>query len=116
MTYRPPIHFAELLGFSKEVLRLLDDDEFAKLQTALSLAPGSGKVIKTSEGLRKLRWAGSGRGKSGGLRVIYYWWVAPEIIILCDIYPKNEKENLSPRDIQDLCQQVESFRRQYGKS
>jgi mRNA-degrading endonuclease RelE of RelBE toxin-antitoxin system len=77
------------------------------LQIALAANPELGKIIRGSGGLRKVRWARPGRGKSGGVRVIYYWWVTDGIITLADIYSKNEKEDLTPREIEALRQQVE---------
>jgi len=50
----------------------MHDDDYAELQLVLAARPDAGKVIKGSAGMRKLRWAGSGRGKRGELRVIYY--------------------------------------------
>ncbi len=64
-------------------------------------------IIRNGGGLRKIRWARSGHGKSGGLRVIYYWRTAQGQIILADIFPKNEKENLSAAEIANLRKQIE---------
>ncbi len=80
--------FEELSGFTKSVTRLLEDESYAELQFALAANPDAG------------------RGKSGGVRVLYYWWVAEDLITLADIYPKNEKEDLTPREIEDLRQQI----------
>jgi mRNA-degrading endonuclease RelE of RelBE toxin-antitoxin system len=64
--------------------------------------PESGDLIRGAGGLRKLRWAGSGRGKRGGLRVIYYWHVPGNIILFLLAYPKNEQKNLTPAQIKIL--------------
>ena len=63
--------FEELSGFTKRVLRLLEDESYATFQFALAANPELGKLIKNSGGLRKVRWSLPGRGKSGGVRVIY---------------------------------------------
>ena len=87
---------------------MLDDADYTGLQISLSENPELGKLIQQSGGLRKVRWALPGRGKSGGGRVIYYYWGREEdMITLCSIYPKNEKENLSRAEIQDLRKQLE---------
>ena len=76
----------------------LNDDEFAGLQHALLLRPEAGAVIPKGGGIRKLRWPGSGRGKRGGLRVIYYWQNRAGKIWLLTIYAKNEAEDI-PADV-----------------
>ena len=60
-------------------------------------------------GIRKMRWAGSGRGKRGGLRVIYYWQVADDQIWLLLAYPKNERDDLSHDEVKQLKRLVEQF-------
>lgn len=65
--------FIETPIFTKEVQTLLEDDEYKSLQIALLLRPEQGSIIPGSSGLRKVRWAIKGKGKRGGLRVIYYW-------------------------------------------
>lgn len=70
--------FVETPIFYKRVQQYMDDDEYTELQKHLVEHPDAGDVIKHSGGIRKIRWAGSGRGKRGGLRVIYYWWVAKD--------------------------------------
>ena len=87
----------------------MDDDEYAKLQLALALRPDWGKVIPGGGGLRKLRWAGSGRGKRGGLRIIYYWQTADNEIWMLLAYPKSEWEDLSHDQIKQLKRLVEGF-------
>jgi len=59
--------------FTRQVLALLDDDEYRRLQTVLVVHPEVGVIIPGSGGLRKLRWGAKGRGKRAGVRVIYYW-------------------------------------------
>jgi mRNA-degrading endonuclease RelE of RelBE toxin-antitoxin system len=58
--------------FTKQLLATLSDDEYRLFQNMLLTRPDAGKVIPGSGGLRKLRWTAEGRGKRGGLRVIYY--------------------------------------------
>ena len=84
----------------------MNDEEYAELQTFLAGRPDAGNVIKGSGGMRKLRWAGSGRGKRGGLRVIYYWWVAKDRISMLMIYPKNEQDDLSTNQLKLLRNQL----------
>jgi len=59
--------------FTKRVKALLSDEEYRLLQNELVARPDAGKIIPESGGLRKIRWSGSGRGKRGGTRLIYYW-------------------------------------------
>jgi mRNA-degrading endonuclease RelE of RelBE toxin-antitoxin system len=100
--------FRETSVFSRQIIGLLSDDELNALQWALMAAPESGDLIRGSGGLRKLRWAGSGRGKRGGLRVIYYWHVPGSTILLLLAYPKNEQDNLSPAHLKLLKSIIET--------
>jgi len=94
--------FIEDHAFERRRRGLLDDEELARLFVWLADHPEHGKVIRNSGGLRKIRWGIRGRGKSGGVRVIYFWWISDEKILLLDIYAKNEKEDLSPVEIAKL--------------
>ena len=96
------MEFIEVPAFTSRVLRHLGEDRYAELQSHLSRHPTAGAIIPGSKGLRKVRWSASGRGKRGGVRVIYYWHVTPEIITFLDIYPKNEKDNLTQGEIRLL--------------
>jgi len=64
--------------FTKLLTGLMSDDEYKDLQEALVTRPEMGALIKNSGGLRKLRWSLGGRGKSDGVRVIYYWMSADD--------------------------------------
>ena len=64
--------FIETKLFTKLVVAYLADDEYANLQRAIAEDPNAVDVIKGSGGVRKLRWGRSGRGKRGGVRIIYY--------------------------------------------
>lgn len=68
--------------------------------------PDAGDLIPSGRGLRKVRWRGSGRGKRGGLRIIYYWVTEDGVIILARGYPKNEQENLSAAEIKNILQLI----------
>ena len=71
MPYNQAVYtFVETKLFTRLIDEYLSDDEFAALQLSLAVKPEAGDVIKGTGGVRKMRWAGSGRGKRGGLRVI----------------------------------------------
>lgn len=93
--------------FTKQVLSTLSDDEYRLLQQVLLERPDAGKVISGSGGLRKLRWAAEGRGKRGGVRVIYYWLTAQSAILLLFIYPKNIQDDLTPDQLKKLKKIIE---------
>ena len=94
--------FVETHLFNRRVQQHMDDEESGEMQAFLALRPEAGKVIKGSGGMRKLRRAGSGRGKRGGLRVIYYWRVARDRISLLMVYPKNEQDDLTADQLKQL--------------
>ena len=69
---------------------------------ALMLRPKQGALIRGSGGLRKIRWGGSGRGKRGGIRVIYYWDDGKESFYMLLAYAKNDQEDLTPSQLRFL--------------
>lgn len=89
--------FVELPAFARYRAAYLDDDGFRGLQEALMKNPEAGDVIEGSGGLRKLRHADTrrGKGKRGGLRVIYYWWAGGRQFWLFTLYDKDEMPDLS---------------------
>ena len=89
------------------MLELLDDEQYAALQTKLARQPDAGPLIPGSGGMRKIRWAAGGRGKRGGVRLIYYWWVARDRISMLLVYPKNEQDNLSADQVKQLRRALE---------
>ena len=92
------MEFIETQTFTRLVLELLTDDEYAALQRVLVENPERGDVIKGGGGIRKLRHALPGRGKSGGVRVIYYWLRNDGQIYMLLIYPKSKKDTLTDRE------------------
>ncbi len=94
--------------FNKQVLKLLTDEEYQRLQQELIRRPDLGVIIPRSGGLRKLRWALEGRGKQGGARVIYYWAVTREQLLMLLIYPKNVQDDLTPEQLKMLRQITET--------
>jgi len=94
--------FIETSAFSKTIQALLTDDEYRELQEYLLENPAGGDLIPGGTGLRKLRWARSGTGKSGGLRTIYYWAVSLDQILMVFAYPKSKLENLTAKQLAQL--------------
>jgi mRNA-degrading endonuclease RelE of RelBE toxin-antitoxin system len=96
------MRFVETPVFTKCVTAVLDDDQYRNLQLALVLRPEQGPVIRGSGGLRKLRWVMPGRGKRGGIRLIYYWDGQTETIYMLFVYRKTEQGDLSPAQVKIL--------------
>lgn len=96
------MEFIETSVFTKTITEALTDDEFRSLQSMLSLSPASGSLIRGSGGIRKVRWARNKRGKSGGLRIIYYWITKDDQILLLFAYSKSVKEDLTPAQLKQL--------------
>jgi mRNA-degrading endonuclease RelE of RelBE toxin-antitoxin system len=93
--------------FTKRIQELITDDEYRLLQAYLVNRPDVGKIIPGSGGLRKLRWSAGGRGKRGGIRVIYYWFVSRDIILLLYAFPKSERDDLTTEQLRKLRKIIE---------
>ncbi len=101
--------FIETSLFTSRIVQLMDDDSYRELQVHLAGNPDSGAVIVGSGGVRKIRWKGSGRGKRGGSRLVYYWNSGDKILMLY-AYLKNERENLSPDQIALMREVAKEFK------
>jgi mRNA-degrading endonuclease RelE of RelBE toxin-antitoxin system len=88
--------FIELHPFATVRDKYLDDDEFAAFQLYLTDNPEAGDVIPRSGGCRKLRWAIEGRGKRGGVRIIYFLRLNSGQIVLVTMFAKNVQDNIDP--------------------
>ena len=86
--------FIETRLFTRLVYDYLDEAEYSEFQRYLSSSPDAGDVVAGTGGVRKIRWAVKGRGKRGGVRVVYVARVARDTIWLLTIYAKNEVENI----------------------
>ena len=95
--------------FTKTIKSLMSEDDYRQLQSALVIRPDMGDLIPGSGGLRKLRWRTPGRGKRGGVRVIYYWVMSREEIWMLLAYAKAKKEDLSPQQLKLLRRIVETW-------
>ncbi|MFZ2447470.1 MAG: hypothetical protein WAW37_14030 [Syntrophobacteraceae bacterium] len=86
--------FIESSIFEREVSNYLDDDEYATLQAYLVVNPEAGDLIPGSGGVRKLRWKRAGRGKRGGVRIIYYVRYRPNELWLLTLYAKAKHDTI----------------------
>lgn len=96
--YHENMEFIETQTFTRQIKELLSDDEYGDLQTELAEFPDRGDLIKGGGGIRKLRHAIQGRGKSGGIRAIYYWIKNNHQIYMLLAYPKSKKDNLTEEE------------------
>lgn len=93
--------FVETNIFSRQIKALATDDELRALQVELIAQPDKGAIIKDTGGLRKIRMAAGGQGKSGSVRVIYFLAHAEKIYLLL-AYAKNEKASLTASERAEL--------------
>ena len=102
--------FVELPAFERHRAEYLDDEGFRALQNELLANPEAGDLIKATGGLRKIRHAHPrrGKGKRGGLRVIYYWWKEGSQFWLFTLYDKDEMDDLSSEERDALRARIKS--------
>lgn len=93
--------------FTKIILDLISDDSYRQLQKELIKNPETGKIIKGSGGIRKVRWTTQDKGKRGGIRVIYYWITAEDELYMLYAYPKSKQEDLTSEQLSVLKTVVE---------
>ena len=101
------ITVVELPGYIKKVNTCLTADNQKSLVDYLAVYPESGVIMENTGGIRKLRWATENSGKSGGVRVIYYYFNETIPLYLVAMFKKNEKSNLTKAERNDLAAIVE---------
>ncbi len=104
----------ELPEFQKRALNLLKSEEKVSIINYLSLHPQSGDLLQGSGGIRKLRWSAQGRGKSGGVRVIYYYHNGSVPLFLLSVFGKGEKANISKAERNELAKLTQLLLKHYG--
>jgi mRNA-degrading endonuclease RelE of RelBE toxin-antitoxin system len=100
------VRFIETPIFTQELKGLLSDEEYRAIQLALVFRPEQGALIPRSGGLRKMRWRMGGKGKRGGVRLIYYWDKPAATVYMLFIYPKSEREDLTASQLRILSKLV----------
>ena len=100
--------FIELPPFERFRADYLDDDAFKAFQVELLANPHAGDVIKGTGGLRNVRFQDKrrGKGKRGGLRIIYYWWLGGSQFWLFTLYGKGEMTDLSDSERKALSEML----------
>jgi len=102
------VEFIETSIFTKLIYTCPTDDEYVGLQGFMLKYPGAGKVVPGSGGVRKLRWASAGKGKRGGVRVIYYFKKHENEIWMLTIYGKSEVENIPAHILRQIAEEVKN--------
>ena len=105
------VELIETPTFTRQITALLSNEDYGAFQSRLAANPGLGALIKGGSGIRRIRVAVGSRGKRGGARVIYYWAVRKDLILLLYAYAKNVSADLTPRQVAQLAKVVkEEFR------
>lgn len=115
MPITPPMAVIETEGFLSRSKAILTESERRDPVARLGANPEAGELVPGTGGVRKIRWAISGRGKRGGARVIYYYHNLSIPLFALDIYAKNEKANLTEADKRSLRRLLPILVSQYKK-
>lgn len=92
----------ETTAFTRRITTVLDDEAYRKLQIELVRDPKAGALIRGSGGLRKIRWAPDGQGKSGAIRVIYYWHRPARLLLMLLAFKKGRQERPTPAQLRAM--------------
>lgn len=108
MPYKSIMIFIETTTFTKLLPKYLTDDEYRLFQWYLILNPEVGDLVRGSGGVRKVRWAPEGKGKRGGIRIMYYWKKSDEEIWLLTLYSKSEKASIPGHILRKIAEEIEN--------
>ena len=97
--------------YERAIHKLLGEEARREMEEAIVAAPDAAPVIRGTGGIRKLRWAGSGRGKRGGIRTVYFYHTGPNSIYLLTAYAKADREDLTPADTRALSRLVAAIKK-----
>lgn len=100
--------FIETRLFSKLLFDYLDEASYVELQRHLIANPLAGDLVRGSGGVRKLRWGLPGRGKRGGVRIIYYATTEGQIWLLT-IYKKSEESSIPQHVLRQIKEEIDEF-------
>jgi hypothetical protein len=103
------ITVAETHEYMRRAKKLLSENEQFELINYLAVHPKAGVIIEGTGGIRKVRWGRSGMGKSGGVRVIYYFHNEEMPLYLLTLFAKNEMENISKKERNELAKLVKQL-------
>lgn len=115
---RPPYEYitiVELEGFLKESKKVLSDDEKEELKWYLAANPEAGDSIPGLRGIRKVRWQTEQKGKSGGARIIYFYYNQEIPLFLLSIYKKSDQTDLTSKEKVLLSRLVDELIESYGE-
>ncbi|MDH5786440.1 MAG: type II toxin-antitoxin system RelE/ParE family toxin [Chromatiales bacterium] len=104
----------ELPEYLRRASTLISEEERQGIINYLAAHPQAGVVMQGTGGVRKFRWATGGRGKSGGVRVIYYVYNETMPLYLLTLFAKNEKANLSKSECNELAKLTAYLVKSYG--
>ena len=100
--------------YERAIRNLLGKEARTEMEGSIVAAPDAAPVIWGTGGIRKLRWAGSGRGKRGGIRTVFYQ-ARPDAIYLLTAYAKADREDLTPADTKALTRLVAAIKKEYQR-
>ena len=103
------MRFVEMTGFTRAMQKLLTHEEYRGLQNAIQKGETRVDTIPGTGGLKKARWGAGGRGKRGGVRVIFYECVDRRACLMLAIYPKSKRDDLTSeqkKTLEALVQQL----------
>jgi len=100
--------FIETSLFTKLVEALLSKEEYSNLQQYMLKKPDAGDIVPGSGGVRKLRWRKEGKGKRGGVRIIYYWKKSEDEIWMLTAYEKSKQENIPGHILKKIAEEIKN--------
>lgn len=109
------ITVVETKAFEARTKGRMTPAEVTALIELLAAEPESGDLMEGTGGLRKVRFAVGGKGKSGGVRVVYYHYNETMPVFLLTVFAKNEKDNLSKAERNALAKVAKAIRDSYGE-
>lgn len=107
------LEVVEFGSFSADAAGLLSADELEELRGELATLRQLGSIIKDTNGLRKFRWAAKGKGKRGGVRVIYYYGGDHMPVFLVAIYSKSEKADMTKAEKKAARKYIDVIKEEY---